>query len=188
MMGTNGWRNTEHGFTLVELIVIVAILGVVAAIAAPSWVALLTRQRLYDARANALDKIREAQGQALRTSRPWEACFRDANGLVEVSVQPGDRANNCANHKNWEPLLEAGANTIAIKTGTPGTTSALGNSTSGYSIRFGPFGDRIGMGAVAQQIVFIPRGQNNGPFYCVVSETIIGSMREGTIRSGTRCR
>ncbi|MEO0309342.1 MAG: hypothetical protein Q6J18_03790, partial [Gloeomargarita sp. DG02_3_bins_56] len=158
------------------------------AIAAPSWLALLTRQRLYDARANALDKIREAQSQALRTSRPWEACFRDVDGMVWVSVQPGDRTNNCANHTGWQPLLESGANTVAIKTGTPGTSASLGNPTTGYSIRFGAFGDRIGMGATPQQIVFIPRGQTNGPFYCIVSETIVGSMREGTIRSGTQCR
>ncbi|MEN9244259.1 MAG: GspH/FimT family pseudopilin [Gloeomargarita sp. DG02_5_bins_242] len=188
MMRPDRLDRANRGFTLVELIVTVAILGIVAAIAAPSWLALLTRQRLYDARANALDKIREAQSQALRTSRPWEVCFRDVDGMVWVSVQPGDRTNNCANHTGWQPLLESGANMVAIKTGTPGTTAALGNPTTGYSIRFGALGDRIGMGATPQQIVFIPRGQNKGPFYCVVSETIVGSMREGTIRSGTQCR
>ncbi len=105
MMRPDRLDRANRGFTLVELIVTVAILGIVAAIAAPSWLALLTRQRLYDARANALDKIREAQSQALRTSRPWEVCFRDVDGMVWVSVQPGDRTNNCANHTGWQPLL-----------------------------------------------------------------------------------
>ena len=197
MMGKTRWYHVNQGFTVAELIVIVAILGILAAIAAPSWLNLLTRQRLYDARANALDKIREAQNQAIRTARPWEACFRDRDGMVWVSVQPAgnDRSrNNCRNHTNWQPLLEAGANTIAIKTrNSPptgiGTSNELGNPTDGYSFRFGPFGDRFGMGATAQQLVFVPRGQNNGPFYCVVSETIIGSVREGTIgRHATMCR
>lgn len=191
MLKTMRSNRADQGFTLVELIVIVAILGIVAAIAAPSWLTLLTRQRLYDARANALDKIREAQSQAVRTARPWEACFRDRDGMVQVSVQPSDRSYNCANHTSWQPLLESGANTIAIKTGTPGTTSStvFGNNPAiGYSFRFGSLGDRIGQSIIPPQLVFVPRGQNNGPFYCVVSETIIGSVREGTIRSGTRCR
>ena len=189
MLKTMRSNRADQGFTLVELIVIVAILGIVAAIAAPSWLTLLTRQRLYDARANALDKIREAQSQAVRTARPWEACFRDVNGMVQVSVQPSGDNNNCANHTGWQPLLESGANTVAIKTGTPGTTADLGNPTTGYSFRFGSLGDRIKMGATAQQLVFVPRGQNNGPFYCVYSETIIGAMREGTIgKNATMCR
>jgi prepilin-type N-terminal cleavage/methylation domain-containing protein len=193
MLKTMRSYRTDQGFTLVELIVIVAILGIVAAIAAPSWLTLLTRQRLYDARANALDKIREAQTQAVRTARPWEACFRDRDGMVQVSVQPsgGGTTNTCANHTSWQPLLESGANTIAIKTGTPGTTSSAvfgTNPTIGYRFQFGSLGDRIGQSAIPPQLVFVPRGQNNGPFYCVVSETIIGSVREGTIRSGTRCR
>jgi type II secretory pathway pseudopilin PulG len=193
MMEKMRWYRANQGLTLVELIVIAAILGILAAIAAPSWLNLLTRQRLYDARANALDKIREAQNQAIRTARPWEACFRDRDGMVWVSVQPAGNArtviNNCRNHTNWQPLLEAGANTIAIKTGTPGTSSSLGNPTDGYSFRFGPFGDRFGMGAVRLQLVFVPRGQNQGPFYCVYSESIIGELREGTIgRHATMCR
>jgi len=192
MLKTMRSNRVDQGWTVFELIVIMAIVGILAAIATPSWLTLLTRQRLYDARANALDKIREAQSQAIRTARPWEACFRDRDGMVQVSVQPSGDNNNCANHTGWQPLLESGANTIAIKTGTPGTTSStvFGNNPAiGYSFRFGSLGDTVGLGAGnPPQLVFIPRGQNNGPFYCVVSETIIGSVREGTIRSGTRCR
>ncbi|MCS7030851.1 MAG: prepilin-type N-terminal cleavage/methylation domain-containing protein [Gloeomargarita sp. SKYG116] len=183
----------NQGFTLVEVVVIAVIIGILAAIAAPSWLAILTRQRLYNARANALDKIREAQSQAIRTSRPWEVCFRDRNGFVEVSVQPGGRAYNCRNHTSWQSLMDSDARTVAIDPANTTSNPQFGtNPTDGYSFRFGPFGDRAGLGGSDPQLVFIPRGQPRGPYYCVVAEGIIGQVREGKLQRTNegrlRCR
>lgn len=189
----------DTGFTLIEVVVAAVIIGILAAIAAPSWLSILTHQRLYNARANALAKIREAQSQAIRTARSWEVCFRDRNGFVEVSVQPasserGRNINNCRNHTAWQPLMNSAADArlVAIKTNeTPGPRTSLnGNRTNGYSIRFGSRGERMGgTGAVSSWIVFTPRDNPQGPYYCVYAESIIGQFREGKIPAGqTACR
>ncbi|MEN9216179.1 MAG: prepilin-type N-terminal cleavage/methylation domain-containing protein [Gloeomargarita sp. HHBFW_bins_162] len=188
-------KRVDAGFTLIELIVVGLLIGVITAIAAPSWVAIVTRQRLYDARANALTKIREAQAQAIRTARPWEACFRDSNGYVEVSVQPSGLTNNCQNHKNWQPLLDAHSDKITISLHSSET---LGNAINGYSFRFNLHGDRIiyqgdliddngeSKEVSEEYIVFGIRNQEKSPFYCISSQGIIGNFIEGKLNLDTK--
>ncbi|WP_448597413.1 pilus assembly FimT family protein, partial [Thermoleptolyngbya sp.] len=53
-------RSAAAGYTLTEVIVVVVMISVLAAIAAPSWVALLNRQRLSDATNDVLQALRQA--------------------------------------------------------------------------------------------------------------------------------
>lgn len=68
-------RKSDGGFTLLELIVIVLILGILSAIAAPSWLAFINRQRVRTVNDRVLQTLRSAQSEAKRSKRDITITF-----------------------------------------------------------------------------------------------------------------
>ncbi|NEP29368.1 prepilin-type N-terminal cleavage/methylation domain-containing protein, partial [Moorena sp. SIO3I6] len=56
--------NKDAGFTLLELIVVILLVGILSAIAAPSWLAFVNRQRVNKVNERVLSAIQEAQREA----------------------------------------------------------------------------------------------------------------------------
>src|SRR4028119_1142300 len=68
-------RKSDAGFTLLELIVIVLILGVLSSIAAPSWLAFINRQRVRTVNDRVFQTLRSAQSEAKRSKRDITVTF-----------------------------------------------------------------------------------------------------------------
>lgn len=62
-------RKKDSGFTLIEMLVVVIIVGVIGAIAAPSFLGLLNRNRVNSALNELEGAIKEAQRQAIRSGQ-----------------------------------------------------------------------------------------------------------------------
>jgi prepilin-type N-terminal cleavage/methylation domain-containing protein len=71
--------SSEQGFSLIEMLVVIFIIAVLAAIAGPGWLALLNRQRMTRAREDAVQVIRSAQVEARKT-RSAQAVIFDYDG------------------------------------------------------------------------------------------------------------
>jgi len=175
------------GFTMVEMLVVIAIVGILAAISAPNWQAWLTRQRINSAQSEALTVLRQAQANAKREKRIWQVCFRDDGNKVRWNVSPVSfDVPDCSivSAGGWENLIGEDANIIGIDTSK--TTLRLGGISNSYAVLFQykgllkettppltgtiTFGSRQTPGSV---------GVRDGTKRCVRVETLLGAMSLG---------
>ena len=203
-------RKSEAGYTIIELLIIVLILGVFASIAAPSWLGFINRQRVRTVNGRVLQSLRTAQSEAKRSKRDITVTF-DLTATTDpptVTINPTDPATNPPQQRaltTTPPIqkvtLDAGGE-IKPRTIKVLTNQALINNAA--SITFNYQGnitspsiesntppqstDRFVV-TVAPFDTSVPSGfgPNSKGKQCVIVETLLGSMRtdEGEFKAAT---
>ncbi len=158
------------GFTLLELLIVAAMVGILSAIAAPVWLSFADNQRLSQAQDAAFRTLRIAQARARQNRRVWELCLRDTGRSVELAVQPA-RTGFCDNAR-WEPLLAEATGTIGVAIDVDNST--LRSRSGVYRMQF------QGSGWVNGQlgrITFQLRDRVDSRRSCVFVSTLLGALR-----------
>lgn len=161
-----------EGFTILEVLVVVLMVGILSAIAAPSWSGFMNGQRAKDANERSFYAIRSAQSQAIQTRSSYRASFREA------TVDGGDRIQYAIHTANlsygatgfvWENLPELSLLDTAATT----LRSSVVSGTRFYYVEFDfqgnvtpPFG----------KIVFEAK-EGSDKQSCTIISTLIGGMR-----------
>ena len=82
---TNKAKNTD-GFTLIEVLIVVIVMGVLASIAAPGWLSYLQRQRMNTVRGDLIGALRTAQSEAITRQESRRIIFSSSD--LSIMVQP----------------------------------------------------------------------------------------------------
>lgn len=152
-------RKSNSGFTLIEMLAVIIIIGVIAAIAAPNFLGLLNRNRVNEARQQIAGGLKEAQRQALRQGQQCSVTIDTVNKTI---TNPAAPTNGCLlSSRNLDNLVQLNSNTATI------TFSGKGNITGGLA---------------PVLVVSLPNGTDLQR--CVVLDSLLGSQRSGDY-SGT---
>lgn len=85
-------KNRQPGFTVVELLVTIAIVGILAAIAAPSFIGVVNTSRLASNANELLSIIQYARSEAVRSNSRVIFCGTlDDSAFEEDQCSPGER-------------------------------------------------------------------------------------------------
>ena len=180
-------RDRSLGFTLLEILVVLALVGLLAGIAAPSWLGFKTNQSLNSAQSRAFSSLRSAQSSAKRDQLDWQVTFRNYGDRAQYAVHktPILSSTNAAywNNLSWEDFDSAVAIVEDTSTSQPRTTftklSAIPEPAV-YRVQFNSKGVPS-LGELGR-ITFAPKVGDRRK--CVIVSTLLGSIR---LAEGSAC-
>lgn len=124
----------QKGFTLLELLVVIAMVGVLASIAAPGWLGYLDRRRVVTTQDNVFSAIRSAQTRAQERRQEYQFSIREeANDVIEWAVHASTIDPTTTGGIAWEESL---SDAVEINTVTTFEVANAGTPAEYHFIRF----------------------------------------------------
>ncbi|MBD2178359.1 type II secretion system protein [Pseudanabaena sp. FACHB-1998] len=178
-------HNLGSGFTLLELLVALAFVGILTAIASPSWLGFSSNQSLNSAQTIALSSLRLAQSKSKQEQLNWQVSFRNTVNRAQYAVHKTPTFNTTAAY--WDGLpwesFDIGVRIVEDIESQPRTTftklSAVPEPDV-YRVKFDAKGNVDGLGELGR-ITFSSKVGDRRK--CVIISTVLGVMRSAVSSS-----
>lgn len=149
------------GFTVLELVVVVFMIGILSAIAAPAWLHFTNIQRLNTAQYEVYQAMQAAKSHAKLKKMGWQASFREQDQLVQWAVHPATETPVTVNWQSLNPNIRLDDE----------TTIKLSNGV--YKVEF----DFKGNTKLPLRRLTLTTKQGGQAKRCVIVSTILGTLR-----------
>ncbi|GBO54414.1 type II secretory pathway, pseudopilin PulG [Pseudanabaena sp. lw0831] len=154
-------------------------IGILAAISAPSWLGFANNQRLNTAQSQAFSTLRLAQSNAKRTQTMWQVTFRNMPNFAQYAVHqapPSSMTKEYWDNLPWQNF-DGGVRIVENTEMQPRTTFTQLTAVPDpnvYRVQFKSKGNPNGLGEMGR-ITFVSRSGDRKK--CVIISTILGAMR-----------
>jgi len=169
-------QRSPRGFTLLEVLVVVLLIGILAVISAPAWTAFFDRQSLKVATEQVYQGMRDAQGIARRQKVDWEACFRKVGDQTQWTTHAQGASLSESDWRTLEAKLELDEDATTIR-------KLMLQGQTVYRVEFSHKGHVVGqLGRVTLKLK-----KQSTPKRCVIFSTLLGNLRLGETSSAKKC-
>ncbi len=191
------FSSSNQGFTLLEVLIVVAIIGIVGAFSAPVWIAFNSRQSLNHSIDKVYQVMQGAKSNARRDKTTWQVSFRQVKiqkkEIYQWSLHPADNQEFIPNYVMTNDALWSNleSNTIidqSINNKGKYETSITRKTPNGpWRVQFNYQGcpvrkprNQCGQTSIQALGRITLRSKHGGEYRrCVIVSTLLGAMRKG---------